>query len=198
MKLYFSVSDYEKLVIRASFLKDRCFNTDSVTKESFSGMRNDLNGVAALIPALKSDINDSKREGDGTVHDRKQLLLRTLEKDCKDSLSLLRSSVVKVLKIQSPKDLIVFILKYGANNTNTPYDVFMKNSVKDGANTALKILSKRVGLDISPTPFDEGEKLRDKKASFEWVLKNEFKMTEGEIMEALAARSVVVEFDGHA
>lgn len=109
---------------------------------------------AAYLPALKSDLNDSKREDPQGTYVVRLRMLTELEDLARASLLAIRSHIVKLFTVTTPLDtVLLFSHYYLLTNDNIDTNNMLETPMITVTKAVTKHMSQTFKVDISATTF---------------------------------------------
>ncbi|AXY55032.1 21 kDa protein [Rehmannia virus 1] len=159
MKLYINVGYYKtylKMVVSLLTTIESTSETDIDVNKWIE----DFTDLATRIQALKSDVNDAKREeNECDINKKAHLLEQAEEKLARIRDELRKLSCHDLINLDN-KDLIKYFVTKYMTITSRTLDTTLAARTKDVSTVVLRNLSTEKGLNISTNTFKQSELLR--------------------------------------
>nr|WIL96190.1 P21 [Carrot closterovirus 2] len=183
MKLYFCINQYLTYLAEITGLIERIMEAGTPSLSDLYTFRHDFVRLAAVIPALKSDLNDSLRDEGRGVYDNKRDTLSAFENKCGEAQSLLRTMIANGYECPSASHLLMLFLKKFCHASGRTLASAMSDRIKPTCCKVLLEMSKTFGVDISPRAFIFGGYLDLKECTFNHCFKTMFGLNSVDITE---------------
>nr|WIL96200.1 P21 [Carrot closterovirus 3] len=178
MKLYFCINDYLMYIAAISELLNKCLSVEELRIPEFDMFRCEFTRLAAVIPALKSDLNDSFRDEGPGIHGNKKHLLSEFEAKCAEVQARLRKFVADGYACETAQELLMLFLKKFALSSGRSFDSVLTEKIKPLCGSVFVEMSKTFGMDMSPRAFRYGGYLDLKEVSFKYCFKSMIAMSD--------------------
>ncbi|AKT94765.1 p21 [Tobacco virus 1] len=163
MKLYIQVKFYESYLKLITDLLE-AINASNSSNEKLVEWVTDFTDLCSRLQALKSDVNDAKREESANNLTRKANILKLAGDNLASIRDELRKRVFRDIIDLSTEDTLRFFVARFMEVTSHTKDESLSYNVRDIVNTVLRRISSERSLDVSTNTFKQCDLLRMQKS----------------------------------